>query len=205
MQFRQTKSNNDKPSFFGKPEERRSCCSCQFLFIVFVAALFLILGGLWWFIYQAKQKVNLPSAFVYSESVNIAGKIDEAIAGKESETSIFLSEKEVSQLIGAGTGNETLVGKIEPEGITLYGQFNSLKGTTAVVEAEPEIKDNKLVLKVTKLYASAARLPGFLTFLVSRKLAGFVLIDGAKSGKIELTECALQSGGIKIHAKVVGR
>jgi len=186
-------------------QKQKSCCSCQLLLGVFVVILALLLGGLWYFIYQAKQKIVLPEKFVFSQPVNLQEKVDEAVARGEPEITIFVSEKELNQVLVETTGNQNFRIRIDPEGIICYSQFKNLKGTTAIIEMQPEIKNNKLQLKITKLSASRARLPRWLTFLVSSKLPGLVLIDGTQSGKIELTDAQLQVGGILVRAKVIGR
>lgn len=161
----------------------QSCCTCQTMAIFFMFLLALILGTIFFLIWQYnKEKANLKNipqkiaGEILSSKFNI---VNNSPDGSLSQISLPISNDELTKIVASGFSFDNfmikdLQAQINPKEIIFAGRLTKPFSYKMVITALPKIVDRKIQMDVTSVRTGSINWPGFLAKQLSSNISNFL-------------------------------
>ncbi len=184
-----------------------SCCTCQSMTILFI--FFLVLS-IFTAVWAGKEIKSVNWKFWEKYSIKNIGTIDNKLKelNKNSEIELIFTSNELTSLVKNGISNlyfETKNPKfnVSKDKILLTGELSRPLKSDISIDIIPEVRDEKVNFKITKINASNVTLPSLLNTEVEKVLNN--LIDSQFESiydKYSITSVGLKNDQLIIKGKI---
>jgi len=207
--------SSENEHFYRELDEKKShgsCCTCQ-TFAIFFIVLFLVLGGITFFLYWEITHGGIlaggPSSNLTAKTTQ--DKITNLKPNTFGEFSLVLSSEDMTNLLSEGFSKEKLVMKdiyvsINPNDIIVYSTLTQPISSKMAIEVVPKVENGKVNFQVQKISAGKLSVPLFLIPSISKSLSNLVSskLDGIYTN-FEVTKINLTENKMEIDGKIKGR
>lgn len=205
------KLTNDDDKFYRELDEKKShksCCTCQTFVILFII-LFLILGGITFFIYW-----QITHGGVFAKKPNISltkisqDKLTNIKPNKSGNIKIVLTSDDLTNLISEGYSSEKVILKdtyvsINKNNIVIYGTLVRPLSSKVSLEVTPKVEDKKISFLINKVTAGKMSIPLFLVPQISNSFSEMLNMKfNSLYEKYEITQINLNENKMEIIGKL---
>lgn len=176
-----SQNQNQEDDFYSELDEKTqssSCCTCQSMAILFILILII---SVFFSVWAGREIKSVNWKFWQKYSVQDTQSINNKLKNTSgnSEIELIFTSKELTSLFGNGISNLFFEIKnpefeITKEKILLTGKLTRPLKTDVNIDILPEVRNEKVYSKITKISANNVTLPSLLGGEVEKALNGLI-------------------------------